>query len=640
MSTHADGMQKNADPAASIEAAQEHGRSTLAFQFADRRPGTIAQRTLQAMSDDSPRSRKLGDVRQMATDSPRVKQAAQMQATANTSPALSLPWVQRKDNNTGLPYNLKAGIESLSGISLDDVKVHRNSDKPAPLQALAYAQGTDIHLGPGQEKHLPHEAWHVVQQKQGRVRPGAQMKGDVHINDDAALEKEADVMGALALQKRHDHEAGQSSTGIGSGVGAVPPIQRKIELFDRDAGTYQEMEDGKAATGKGELFFTSGYIGDLPVFVNAAKVNEVLTFVEGMKGINEDTADDEYYKKLKMGIDDLKGGIDEALPGAEFYTDEKDVTADVRHPGFRLKMALSKPLLRDPLAKRGGFMNRFQSAFGHLFTTKTKEETETDLGQLPEGVQFQRVSNTESAFRLFGQGNKPMISGPYMYVRHASASPPTRDGSSVFTAPAAASMGEGDARLTDGTLTASLPAAQADSDELVTHKAYARKKSRGAGQIVAMGGWNALGYAGYYKNHGHGALNVNVDWEWLHIRGAQNGGATDAQNLVAGTSAANSAMIPVEDKINEWTAKADTGHPLLIRYMGTRVPGTNLGNAITLRIWAPEGLPGILSKTNEGQGIEASFNPTTESSFDRMHRQMVAEQLEHTGTATAADLKY
>lgn len=73
-------------------------------------------------------------------------------------------------NATGLPDNLKTGVESLSGHSLDDVKVHYNSAKPVQLQALAYAQGTDIHLGPGQEKHLPHEAWHVVQRKQGRVQ--------------------------------------------------------------------------------------------------------------------------------------------------------------------------------------------------------------------------------------------------------------------------------------------------------------------------------------------------------------------------------------------------------------------------------------------------------------------------------------
>ncbi|MDJ0662336.1 MAG: DUF4157 domain-containing protein [Crocosphaera sp.] len=79
-------------------------------------------------------------------------------------------------NQTGLPDHLKAGVENLSGYSLDDVKVHYNSPKPAQLQALAYTQGTDIHVASGQEKHLPHEAWHVVQQKQGRVKPTMQMK--------------------------------------------------------------------------------------------------------------------------------------------------------------------------------------------------------------------------------------------------------------------------------------------------------------------------------------------------------------------------------------------------------------------------------------------------------------------------------
>jgi len=107
--------------------------------------------------------------------------------------------IQKKANNTGLPDNLKSGIENLSGFAMDDVKVHYNSAKPAQLQAHAYAQGTDIHLGSGQEKHLPHEAWHVVQQKQGRVQPTMQMKGNINVNDDAGLENEADVMGEKAL---------------------------------------------------------------------------------------------------------------------------------------------------------------------------------------------------------------------------------------------------------------------------------------------------------------------------------------------------------------------------------------------------------------------------------------------------------
>jgi len=106
--------------------------------------------------------------------------------------------IQKKENNTGLPDNLKAGIENLSGMDMSAVSVHKNSSKPAQLNALAYAQGSDIHLGSGQEKHLPHEAWHVVQQAQGRVKPTMQM-ADAQINDDVGLETEADVMGEKAL---------------------------------------------------------------------------------------------------------------------------------------------------------------------------------------------------------------------------------------------------------------------------------------------------------------------------------------------------------------------------------------------------------------------------------------------------------
>lgn len=120
------------------------------------------------------------------------KLVTQLQAPEEEEP------LQKKANNTGLPDNLKSGVENLSGYSMDDVKVHLNSDKPSQLQAHAYAQGTDIHVAPGQEKHLPHEAWHVVQQKQGRVQPTMQMKEGVAVNDDKSLESEADTMGAKA----------------------------------------------------------------------------------------------------------------------------------------------------------------------------------------------------------------------------------------------------------------------------------------------------------------------------------------------------------------------------------------------------------------------------------------------------------
>jgi len=99
----------------------------------------------------------------------------------------------------GLPESLRMGIEHLSGVSMAGVRVHYNSQRPAALQALAYTQGTEIHLAPAQERHLPHEAWHVAQQRMGKVRATAQIKGEP-LNDAPALEYEADRMGEKAAR--------------------------------------------------------------------------------------------------------------------------------------------------------------------------------------------------------------------------------------------------------------------------------------------------------------------------------------------------------------------------------------------------------------------------------------------------------
>ncbi|NEO85278.1 MAG: DUF4157 domain-containing protein [Spirulina sp. SIO3F2] len=109
----------------------------------------------------------------------------------------ALPQPTSEPNRTGMPLQLKAGVESLSGMSMSDVKVHYNSPEPTKIGALAYTQGTDIHLAPKQEQHLAHEAWHVVQQKQGRVPVTTQFK-KLAGNDSPKLEREADVMGAKA----------------------------------------------------------------------------------------------------------------------------------------------------------------------------------------------------------------------------------------------------------------------------------------------------------------------------------------------------------------------------------------------------------------------------------------------------------
>ena len=113
-------------------------------------------------------------------------QMRQTDRTGEPSPRLS-----KQPNATGIPAQMKETFESLSGFSFDDVRVHYNSEKPAQLQALAYTQGNQVYVAPGQEHHLGHELGHVIQQKQGRVKPTGQING-LSVNDAQDLEREAD----------------------------------------------------------------------------------------------------------------------------------------------------------------------------------------------------------------------------------------------------------------------------------------------------------------------------------------------------------------------------------------------------------------------------------------------------------------
>jgi len=160
--------------------------------------------------------------------SPRQRTQQDRLAQLQSGPAPERP--------DGLPGALRSGIEAMSGMDMGDVVVHRNSARPAQLNALAYAQGSEIHLGPGQEKHLPHEAWHVVQQRQGRVKATTQAKS-VPVNDDQALEREADTMGASAARwvgspaqmQASTHATASSSTNRDNGSGSEI-VQRVTEF--------------------------------------------------------------------------------------------------------------------------------------------------------------------------------------------------------------------------------------------------------------------------------------------------------------------------------------------------------------------------------------------------------------------------
>jgi hypothetical protein len=237
MNTHAEKITENKSQAAAGSLSGQ-SKSKTALKLEDNRSEAIAQRKVLEMANSHSRMSQLKTVNTIVH--PSTSNTAQRKEVSGegTLKQESGP-VQKKENHTGLPDNLKTGIENLSGYSMDDVKVHYNSPRPAQLQAHAYAQGTDIHLASGKEKHLPHEAWHVVQQKAGRVKPTIQMKAGVQINDDKGLEKEADSMGGKALKTgAGNFSSSQKEPGISSMM-----VQRFTPL-DSEIGTQVVVIDG------------------------------------------------------------------------------------------------------------------------------------------------------------------------------------------------------------------------------------------------------------------------------------------------------------------------------------------------------------------------------------------------------------
>jgi hypothetical protein len=265
--------------------------------FEDTRPDALALKSLRRVAGESPLHAQLKSTQAIVMASPQAQRIQSLQTMANRGAAvtvqkyaletLSAEPVQQvadeeslqgrlfenrssgaqlaaaaeapRPNNTGLPDDLKSGVESLSGMSLDRVKVHYNSDKPSQLQAHAYAQGSEIHLAPGQERHLQHEAWHVVQQAQGRVRPTMQMKGNLPVNDDAGLESEADVMGAKAvnLGQAVAQKAALSTTAREG----VPGVVQRAELANDKLNVAGEFHDISGARRPSEIAYSAAMTG-------------------------------------------------------------------------------------------------------------------------------------------------------------------------------------------------------------------------------------------------------------------------------------------------------------------------------------------------------------------------------------------
>lgn len=322
--------------------------------------------------------------------------------------------VQRAENRTGLPDNLKAGIENLSGYSMADVKVHYNSSQPAQLNAHAYAQGSHIHVAPGQERHLPHEAWHVVQQKQGRVRPTAQLKGKINLNDDNGLEHEADVMGTKALTATDNHTP--LSFAAAQGTHTVQRVikskdlksflQEQIELQNavkntkaktdkpiaippresQSDGKSQQTEiqvDGPQEDRKGKepeeappKYTTLGFEHEF------AQMTDGL--LRGVSHVELATSDMQMpLTKLPFVLETDAGNEVELVSPPFLFETHPDIPIpdpeEVAFVDYMLEMALRTHTREDGTTTLGNFIQAFGAAYGFTFNWKTNKKQKLEL---------------------------------------------------------------------------------------------------------------------------------------------------------------------------------------------------------------------------------------------------------------------
>nr|WP_277881636.1 GNAT family N-acetyltransferase [Phormidium sp. FACHB-592] len=107
-----------------------------------------------------------------------------------------------------MPAPLRTHMESAFNASFANVKIHEGNHVGA-VGAIAYTQGNDVHFAPGQfnpdtrsgKALIGHELAHVLQQRQGRVKPTTQVNG-LPVNDQSNLEQEADTLGQKAAQMK------------------------------------------------------------------------------------------------------------------------------------------------------------------------------------------------------------------------------------------------------------------------------------------------------------------------------------------------------------------------------------------------------------------------------------------------------
>ncbi len=491
----------------------------------------------------------------------RVRPAAETEAHRAPSPldgAHSIAHLRRTaapSSGTPLPAPLQGSLANATGIDVSDVGVHYSSPLPGRIGAAAFTQGDEIHLGPGAESELAHEAWHVIQQRTGRVSSTGAV-GGAAINSDADLEKEADVQGHQVAK-----EAGL--------LNVAPPTGRAV--------TQPESASGAAATGpvlqarwlllKPSTAKFSGYFWD-DVGDGRIKDNEPppTLWARDYQELAGDDAPDpgSYYVQDLGGTRSSRAstkGKSQAYTLESFVAESKGSTSarathDTYNPFGRFTNSAGAvafiPALtvRDPAALAANIAERN----GKVAEITGRSDQLTDSGLYPQAVTIMgdkvlEIVAEDSIGALYAD----------IDVSNAQAMPvnPAQDpGHLRLVRPVEPTVVHADGVVGNQSASACVKIVQSPDITAQTINSWEGvKRSRDQAQVMGTSAGEVAGNAGYDKAGGRG-------WEWLHLIAHSMGGPIGTgpqhpENLVVGTSECNSQMIVVEEVLKDLVTRYD-----------------------------------------------------------------------------------
>ncbi|MGW1190582.1 eCIS core domain-containing protein [Streptomyces sp. NPDC002559] len=590
------------------------------------RPTAVPARNSEASGPD-PAVRSPGSLLdlQAAVGNAEVVRMLQRAAHAPADPAESP--VQRSAvhdvlRSGGRPMDeaTRTDMEARLGADFSDVRIHTDRAaraSAAEVGARAYTSGNHVVIGHGgADRHtLAHELTHVIQQRNGPVA-GTDNGDGLRVSDPSdRFEREAEANARRAMSGAMPRPAAPTGGSGGPQRSGAAPVQRIMRLSDHGRRVYKDTDDETPDYAylyhlKSRPLFVghnaidrfrqvAAQAPNTPPAQHLHALGNVFFYDSAANALTHVDLDNDFSDRERRGLANFVSRNGPAIwqTGGGSRLPDPDgvlVAANVSSRSDAL-LLLGIPVEEHEQYAKVEFhrvrIDQLQSAADALH----EDTGNTYAYESPDGrravLYSSRVTQERKPTHRIRMGKESM--GDDKFFGLDPNSDTGRQVRAAFDA---------------------LPEPTRDTGWVAGTEF--RAVDRGSGQDAAMGNWNALAAAAC-ANHflGH-RLPMDQNWEWLHVRGAQLGGATAGGNLVPGLYAANSAMIPWENMILQWAQHDPTR--FWAKFVADPIPNTPFADRIHLHIKATDH-----AQLGTLEGEIGSFDPLHGKVVDKLAGEFV-----------------